>query len=82
MGLLPPRMTKAQRDAIATPPAGLLVWCNDCNVSTEPVSGELCVYLGTGWSPFTTRSGSSLTTGKKSDANAPLRVSLFLIKID
>ena len=75
MGLLPPRMTKAQRDAIATPPAGLLVWCSDCNTSTEPVSGELCVYLGSGWLPFTTRSGSTLTTGKKSDANAPVRES-------
>ena len=81
MGLLPPRMTKAQRDAIATPPAGLLVWCNDCNVSTEPVSGELCVYLGTGWSPFTTRSGSSLTTGKKSDANAPVWLSATSARI-
>ena len=74
-GLLPPRMTKVQRDAIASPPAGLLVWCNDCNTSTEPVSGGLCVYLGSGWSPFTTLSGSSLTTGKKSEANAPVRVS-------
>ena len=53
----------------------MLVWCNDCNISTEPVSGELCVYLGSGWAPFTSLSGSRLTTGKKSDANAPVKVS-------
>ena len=52
-----------------------MVWCSDCNISTEPVSGELCVYLGDGWAPFTTLSGSTLTTGKKSEANAPVRVS-------
>jgi uncharacterized protein (TIGR02145 family) len=74
-GLLPPRMTKAQRDAIVSPPAGLLVWCTDSNIATEPVSGELCVYLGSGWAPFVSLAGSRLTTGKKSEANAPTRLS-------
>jgi hypothetical protein len=30
-GFLPPRMTKAQRDAISSPTAGLIVYCSDCN---------------------------------------------------
>ena len=40
-GLLPPRMTEVQRDAIATPAAGLVVYNNDSNA--------LNVYDGTDW---------------------------------
>jgi uncharacterized protein (TIGR02145 family) len=43
-GLLPPRMTKAQRDAISTPAAGLMVYCTDSGVN-----GELQFYDGTTW---------------------------------
>ena len=43
-GLLPPRMTMAQRDAINSPVAGLMLWCNNCGAS-----GELQVYNGTEW---------------------------------
>ena len=44
-GFLPPRMTGAQRNAIASPvPAGLLVLCTDCGIS-----GEMQVYNGTTW---------------------------------
>ena len=43
-GLLIPRMTMAQRDAIADPAAGLIVWCSNCDIS-----GELQVYNGTAW---------------------------------
>jgi uncharacterized protein (TIGR02145 family) len=44
-GLLPPRMTQAQRNAIATPvPAGLIVWCTDCGTA-----GELQVNNGSSW---------------------------------
>lgn len=32
-GLLPPRMTKAQRDAIVSPAMGLLVYCTNCSSS-------------------------------------------------
>lgn len=42
-GFLPPRMTEAQRDAISSPVAGLLVWCYNCSI------GELQVYNGTSW---------------------------------
>jgi len=46
-GFLPPRMTFAQRSAIASPVAGLMVWCIDCGVS-----GEMQVYNGTDWTNF------------------------------
>ena len=43
-GLLPPRMTRVQRDAIATPAAGLIVYCTNCGAN-----GELQFYNGTSW---------------------------------
>ncbi len=43
-GFLPPRMTKVQRDAIATPAAGLIVYCTNCSVN-----GEMQIYNGTSW---------------------------------
>jgi hypothetical protein len=43
-GLLPPRMTEANRDAITTPAAGLIIWCTNCGSN-----GELQVYNGTTW---------------------------------
>ena len=47
-GLLPPRMTGAQRDAIVAPAAGLIIWCSNCGVS-----GELQVYSGIVWKNMT-----------------------------
>jgi hypothetical protein len=43
-GFLPPRMTGAQRDAISSKVAGLVVWCSNCGQK-----GELQVYNGTEW---------------------------------
>jgi hypothetical protein len=43
-GFLPPRMTGAQRDAISSKVAGLVVWCSNCGSK-----GELQVYNGTEW---------------------------------
>ena len=43
-GFLPPRMTAAQRNAIATPVAGLVLWCSNCGSN-----GELQVYNGAAW---------------------------------
>ncbi len=42
-GLLPPRMTCAQRNAIVNPAAGLIIYCTDC------ASGEMQCYNGTNW---------------------------------
>lgn len=43
-GFLPPRMTAVQRDAIANPVAGLIVWCSNCCSN-----GEAQVYNGVVW---------------------------------
>ena len=46
-GFLPPRMTAAQRNAISTPVAGLMVWCSNCGSN-----GEIQIYNGTEWVNF------------------------------
>jgi hypothetical protein len=43
-GLLPPRMFEIQRNAIANPTAGLVVYCTDCGTG-----GQMQVYDGTAW---------------------------------
>ncbi len=43
-GFLPPRMSGAQRNAILSKVAGLVVWCTNCGQN-----GELQVYNGTAW---------------------------------
>ena len=46
-GFLPPRMTYSQRQAIANPAIGLVVFCTDCGPVS--VGGELEVYSGGMW---------------------------------
>ena len=43
-GFLPPRMTEADRNAITTPAAGLIVWCTNCGSN-----GEGQIFNGTSW---------------------------------
>lgn len=43
-GFLPPRMTAVQRNAIATPAQGLMVYCTNCGVN-----GEAQLYNGVAW---------------------------------
>ena len=43
-GLLPPRMTQAQRNAIVSPVDGLIIYCTNCGTT-----GELEVYNGVAW---------------------------------
>ncbi|MEN9369658.1 MAG: hypothetical protein RI952_523 [Bacteroidota bacterium] len=43
-GFLPPRLTYSEKNAITSPPAGLLLWCSNCGTN-----GELQVYNGTEW---------------------------------
>lgn len=44
-GFLPPKQTSAQKGAIASPQAGLIVYDTDLN--------KLCVYTGAGWETVT-----------------------------
>ena len=46
-GFLPPRMTYTQRQAIASPANGLVVFCTDCG--TAILAGELQVYYAGMW---------------------------------
>jgi uncharacterized protein (TIGR02145 family) len=46
-GFLPPRMTNAQRDAIATPAEGLMISCTDCTVK------GLHQYINGAWQAMT-----------------------------
>ena len=46
-GLLPPRMTFLQRNAIVEPAAGLQIWCTDCGIN-----GEMQAFNGATWSNF------------------------------
>jgi uncharacterized protein (TIGR02145 family) len=55
-GFLPPRMTNAQKTAIASPVAGLLIWCSNCGTA-----GELQIYNGTTWTNFV---GGTASAGK------------------
>jgi hypothetical protein len=43
-GFLPPRMTSVQRDAIASPALGLIIFCNNCSVK-----GQMQYFDGTSW---------------------------------
>jgi len=54
-GFLPPRMTASQRDAIATPGLGLIIFCTDCAYG----EGELQVKFSSVW--------KSLTSGDVND---------------
>jgi hypothetical protein len=81
-GFLPPRMTHAQKTAIVSPVAGLIVWCIDCGSI-----GETQIYNGTTWTnmvggaataPFTcgtstvtfTYNGASVTYGTVSSTGS------------
>jgi len=55
-GLLPPRMTCAQRNAIVNPAAGLIIYCTDC------ASGEMQCYNGTNWMNMIIGIGSNAVT--------------------
>ena len=49
-GLLPPRLSFAQRQAVANPAAGLMVWCTDC--ANKTIVGQMQFYNGSSWTNF------------------------------
>jgi Flp pilus assembly pilin Flp len=65
-GFLPPRMTAAQRDAITSPAAGLMIWCTDCGAT-----GEFQVNNGTEWADlFGQTMNNSVLQGSEIDGEA------------
>ncbi len=53
-GFLPPRMTLAQRNAIANPSKGLIVFCTDCGTN-----GEMQFNNGNAWVAMSTQAGTA-----------------------
>jgi len=47
-GFLPPRMTLANRTAIGSPVAGLVIWCTNCGIK-----GQLQIHNGSAWTTIT-----------------------------
>lgn len=70
-GFLPPRMTTTQRNAIAAPPAGLLVY----NATTN----SLDVYNGTSWGGAITGSGAATQIPVFSSTNALTGYNYFTV---
>lgn len=56
-GFLPPRMTRVQRNAIASPVPGLMIYCTDCG------NGEIEVYNVSGWTNMIGGTPSGLEIG-------------------
>jgi hypothetical protein len=56
-GFLAPRMTKVQRNAIASPAAGLQIWCSDCS---SLGLGEIQNYNGSDWIAATPSSTANI----------------------
>lgn len=57
-GFLPPRLTYSQRNAIASPAQGLIIYCTTCGNN-----GELQVYNGTAWTNMVGGTASAITIG-------------------
>jgi hypothetical protein len=57
-GFLTPRMTKIQRDAIASPAAGLQIWCSNCG---SLGLGEIQNYNGSVWIAVTPSSTADIS---------------------
>lgn len=57
-GFLPPRMSKTERNAIASPVAGLIIWCSNCGDH-----GQVQVYDGFGWTNMLGGVPAGLATG-------------------
>ena len=57
-GFLPPRLTHTQKTAIASPAAGLQIWCTDCGAS-----GEKQTFNGSVWVTYSPVSASAASCG-------------------
>ena len=63
-GFLPPRMLESERDAISSPPAGLIVYCSDCGSG-----GQIQFFNGTAWTDMVGGTAASSTSSTQSTSN-------------
>ncbi len=56
-GLLPPRMTEAQINAVASPAEGLIIYCTDCSPK------GLYIYDGSDWTKISSSDPNQTTSG-------------------
>jgi uncharacterized protein (TIGR02145 family) len=62
-GLLPPRMTETQMNAISSPATGLMVYCTNCSTA------GIKIYNGSAWGDVTTSTNSSTTVSVNCNVN-------------
>ncbi|MBP6074741.1 MAG: hypothetical protein KA486_07220, partial [Flavobacterium sp.] len=62
-GLLVPRLTQAQRDAIATPAVGLMIYCTNCGSQGQPQ-----FYGGSSW--YNVLKGAAVLNGTTDPTDA------------
>jgi len=66
-GVLIPRMTIAERNAIPNPANGLMVYCTDCGLD-----GSLSIYSNTSWKTFAPCNNTPPTAGTHIPANSSI----------
>ena len=66
-GLLPPRMTVDQRDAIASPAEGLMVYCTNCGVN-----GSLSLFTNGAWRTYSFCNTPSPLAGSNSASSGQI----------
>jgi uncharacterized protein (TIGR02145 family) len=75
-GLMLPRLTTAQRDAITKPTTGLMIWCTDCggtSLVTPNGTGQINIYnTSTNPAAWVSMSVSSLSVPTLTSSNDPI----------
>jgi hypothetical protein len=66
-GILIPRMTFAERDAISNPADGLMIYCTNCGTN-----GSLSIYSNNAWRTFAPCSNTTPTSGTHIPANTSI----------
>jgi len=70
-GFLPPRMTFAQRNQIASPAEGLIIFCTNCN---QDGTGCICLYMGGQWISLTTSCQLPVTPAEDSHVQSNTQI--------
>ncbi|MFZ4523898.1 MAG: hypothetical protein ACOYNC_19510, partial [Bacteroidales bacterium] len=70
-GLLPPRMTHVQMNAIVSPANGLIVYCTDCGITGQ---GTLCLFVAETWYVFNANCLNPVAPGAGIHLPLPLQI--------